>query len=285
MRAIAIKLLGLLLIGAAAGLLYTRHAPADERPAAAPPRVAVAPLELPVAASASTPRPSSRPSSRPAPVAVSAPAAPPIGSEGYGPHIELAQAGQDPQAVWQAVQWLRLCASNATRRDNFEINRNLGILPETMTMLMVDADAEGRRCQTVTAQHLALLPELAARAMRAGVPWAAFAYAEAVAPADLSATQRQEVADAMRHHALTGDALILARAAMTDGAWGLNDTERLQFLMAARLLYDEPGINVLPPPPQPDAIHLATPPTPQQLADARLAARQMLERAGVELQR
>ncbi|MFT7722840.1 MAG: hypothetical protein QM788_08405 [Roseateles sp.] len=42
-----------------------------------------------------------------------------------------------------------------------------------MTQLMVEADAEARRCQTVTARHRALLPELAARAMRAGVPEAA----------------------------------------------------------------------------------------------------------------
>lgn len=263
---------------AAAALFFAMRSPDEVAPPAPPGHAAPAlSLTLPPATPAS-----GTAGSAATPPTAAPPSPPPVGSEGYGPHIERAQAGDDPQTAWQAVQWLRLCAANASRRTNLELNRDRGILPEVMTQLMVEADADGRRCQTVTAQHLALLPELAARAMRAGVPWAVFAYAESVSAGDLTSTQRQEVADAMRHDALTGDALNLVGAATAGEAWGLSDAERLKFLMAARLLYDLPGIDAVPPPPQPGDLHLASPPTPQQLAEARQAAQQLLDRAGVD---
>lgn len=85
-------------------------------------------------------------------------ARPQVGSEGYGPHIERAQASADPASAWQAVRWLRDCASVEQRRTSYELARAHGAVPELMTQLMQEMEAESRRCQTVTAMHRAMLP-------------------------------------------------------------------------------------------------------------------------------
>lgn len=160
-----------------------RSASPAAEPAAAPTAQAPLPPISPAApdvAAASMPAVAARAASMPAVAA--APRARQVGPEGYGPSIERAQAGHDPQAAWEAVQWLRQCSNNEARRTSFELMRNQGVSPEMMTQLMVEADAEARRCQTVTAAHQALLPELASRAMRAGLPEAASAYAAAAFP-------------------------------------------------------------------------------------------------------
>lgn len=169
--------------------------PAAVRPAgvAAVPAASTTPAATPVAAIVA--------SAPPRAVAASAAAAAVqtvgIGSEGYGPHIESAFAGHDAAAAWEAVGWLRACASNDARRDSFERARALGVVPEMTTQLMVEADAEARRCQTVTAWHRALLPALAARAFQAGVPDAAAALAGTAFAAELSTAERQQMAEAM----------------------------------------------------------------------------------------
>lgn len=206
------------------------------------------------------------------------PARPHIGSEGYGPHIERAQAGNDAAAAWESVKWLRQCANHEGQRYNLETLRNQGVSPEMMTQLMVETDAEARRCQTVTDRHRALLPELATRAMRAGLPEAASAYAAEAFHADLSAAQRKEVADAMRRDALAGHATSLLGALLANEAWGLSDAERLAFLTAYTQL--EPGAEaVVKPLMDQGAIRLKAPPTPAQLAAAQQAAQQIIERA------
>lgn len=202
-----------------------------------------------------------------------------IGAEGYGPHIERAQAGSDPHAAWQAVLWLRQCASNEGRRHSVETLRNQGVSPEMMTQLMVEADAEARLCQTITAQHRAGLAALASRAMRAGVPEAASAYAAAAFPGDLSASERREVADAMRRDAQSGDAQSLVNAATSHPDWGLTDAERLTFLMAYAGLPEHPqarGIaeSLL----RQGQLHMSTPPTQAQIAAALQDAKQLLDR-------
>jgi hypothetical protein len=274
-------LLAALVVGAGliAGLISAVREPA-ESPTASPaqPTMAALPLQLPTAASANE----AAASASPQPAAPVAPA-PSIGSEGYGPHIESAQAGQDLAAVWQAVQWLQLCASNELRRNAFELTRNQGVAPEAMTLMMVQADAEARRCQTVTAQHRAMLPELAARAMRGGVPLAAEAYARAVSPADLTAAQRQEVADALRRDAVAVGVLGLLAAVQTDDAWGLSDADKLGFLAALKLLGAEPGsvipVNALL---QQNPVRFKTPPTPEQQAAANLAGQKIVDRLNAD---
>jgi hypothetical protein len=162
-------LVALAFLGAvAAGLLAVRPAtvappdPFTPTPAL-PPAQPGAPT--PIAAVTAAP-PTSAPGLPPPRLPGAAAPAPRVGSEGYGPHIDQAAAGSDAAAAWEAVRWLRQCASNEQRRGSFEAARNQGTAPEMMTQLMVEADAEARRCQTVTAAHRALLPELAARAMR-----------------------------------------------------------------------------------------------------------------------
>ncbi|MFG6489650.1 hypothetical protein ACG04R_23440 [Roseateles sp. BYS78W] len=263
----------------AAGLLFATRAPEEGVPAAAErPAMAARASNLPHAAPASA-----APASA-APPAINAPASPPpVGSEGYGPHIERALAGDDIAAAWLAVQWLQNCASNEQRRKIFEQLRDQGTLPQQAAgALMGQMDAEARRCQTVTAEHRAMLPELAARAMRASVPLAAAAYAGAVDPASLTATQRQEVADALRRDAQTNGVMSLLAAMEADEAWGLTDAERLGFHAAVKQLGDEPdephSINVA----RSLAIHSAqrfkTPPTPEQQAAATLAGQQIVAR-------
>lgn len=263
-----------------AGLIYAMRWPADNAsPPPAEPAVAALPLNLPAAVPPEAP--ASAPPRPLAPIDTAGATAPPhMGSEGYGPHIERALAGHDAAAAWEAVQWLRQCASNEVRRNSFETVRNQGVAPEMMTQLMVEADAEARRCQTVTAQHRALLPELAARAMRAGVPEAASAYASAVFPADLTPDQRQEVAAAMRRDATAGHALSLLGAVLAHEAWGLSDTERLGFLAAYGQLQDQPGaqatVKLLL---EQGVIRFKAPPTAEQQAAARLAGQQIVDLA------
>lgn len=206
---------------------------------APPPHAAVEPLPLPQAvvpgpaSAASVAAHVSGTANPPAILAASGPARQPaIGSEGYGPHIEQARAGEDPQAAWDAVRWLRDCASNEARRGNTEQVRNQGVAPEFMTERLREIDAEARLCQTVTPQHRAWLAELSARAMRAGVPEAASAYASAVFPGDLTPEQRREVADAMRRDAASGHGGSLLAAITAHEAWGLRDEERLAYLIA-----------------------------------------------------
>jgi len=266
----------LLAAGAAIALFFTTHTPdAAPSPAAGSPAPAALPPDLHpatpahVAASAASPA-----ASMPAPP-------PPVGAEGYGPHIERAQAGDDIAAAWQAVQWLQQCAANERQRSSFEQLRNLGQLPQAAAgVLLAQLDAEGRRCQTVTDQHRALLPELAARAMRAGVPLAAAAYADAIAPASLTDAQRQEVAEALRRDARTNGALSLLAAVQADDAWGLSDAERLTFHAALQQLADEPdepgSINLARSLAQHSAMRFKTPPTPEQLAAAKLASQQIV---------
>ncbi|RTL45634.1 MAG: hypothetical protein EKK53_05475 [Burkholderiales bacterium] len=204
-------------------------------PAAVPPSspaAAALPLALPPASGVSAaPAPATSRAASTV-LSVAAPVAPAVGPEGYGPHIDRAHAGSDPQAAWDAVLWLRRCSNSENRRRTAEDLRNQGIAPEFMTQRIVEIDAEARRCQTVTDAHRALLAPLAMRAMRAGVPEAASAYAEAVFPADLTPTQRSEVAEALRRDALSGRDLALLSAAVANPGWGLTDEERLTFLFA-----------------------------------------------------
>jgi len=277
-------LLLLATLAGVAGAIYAMRGPAEIPSVPAEPPVAALPLNQPASVPASEGAASStsaapQPASAPTTTAAAA-AKPRIGSEGYGAHIDRAQAGNDAQAAWEAVQWLRNCSSNEARRNSFEHVRNQGVVPELMTQLMVEADAEARRCQTVTAQHRALLPELAARAMRSGVTEAASAYAQAVFPGDLTPAQRQEVADAMRRDALAGHAQSLFGAVLANEAWGLSDTERLGYLAAYGNLPDQPSakttIKILT---EQGAIRFKASPTPEQLAAAKLAGQQIVDRA------
>jgi hypothetical protein len=273
----------LLAAGMLAVALFLATQPSQE--SAPPPpagRTATAlPLPVPTAAPTGAAPAASTPASTTPPDA--APPPPRIGSEGYGPHIERAQEGNDVAAAWEAAQWLRLCASNDERRTAFEQARNQGAAPEAMTPLIAETDAEARRCQTVTARHRAMLPELAARAMRAGQHLAAQAYASAVSPADLSAAQRREVADALRHDAVTEGVMGLLAAVEADAGWGLSDAERLGFFAALKQLADEEAhshapFKLLQPWVEGAAIHFKTRPTPEQQAAAELAGKQIVAR-------
>lgn len=279
-RTLTWSLAGLAAFIGAVGLIYATRG-TDANPAVAavePAAVAALPLHMPAAAPASQAAASAAPPPSPPPAPVRP--APGIGSEGYGPHIESAQAGASVAAAWEAVQWLQLCASNTQQRDSYERLRDLGQLPpQAAASLLEQSEAEARRCQTVTDQHRAMLPELAARAMHAGVPLAAAAYAGAVSPASLSAAQRQEVAEALRQDALKNGVMSLLAGVEADEAWGLSDAERLSFHAALKQMADEPGsFNLAKSLVQFSALHFKTPPTPEQQAAARLAGRRIVDR-------
>lgn len=276
---------GLAVLGlAAAAWLAHEQAPAPSAPGSAAEAAtdartpAPAPTQPAEAPPATTPAAVALPTGRPAAAA----SAPGIGAEGYGPHIDRAQASTDPKAVWEAVQWLRQCASNEGRRTSFEQMRNQGVSPEMMTQLMVEADAEARRCQTVTAAHRALLPELASRAMRAGLPEAASAYAGAVFPGDLTPSQRQEVAQAMRRDAQAGDVPSLLGALTANEAWGLTDEDRLNYLVAYAALGGSPAQAMAKALLENGQIRFRSKPTPEQLEAAMRNARPWLERLRAE---
>lgn len=241
------------------------------------PAVAVQPPPAPAPLAASEPAARAL-QAAPAASDATAPSAPRIGAEGYGPHIERAHAGTDAKTAWEAVQWMRQCATNEGRRFSFEQMRNQGVSPEMMTQLMVEADAEARRCQTVTDSHRALLPELAARAMRAGLPEAASAYAGAVFAGDLTAAQRQEVTAAMRRDAQAGDVPSLLGALVANEAWGLTDDDRLTYLVAYAALGGQAAQSMAKALIDSGQIRFKQKPTPDQLEATLRNARPWLER-------
>lgn len=245
-----------------------------------PPSSAASPVPLP------WPTPGSAPASVPSAVGPApraqaplpaAPAAPAgVGSEGYGPLVERIQAGTDAGQAWEAATVLRLCASSEQRRASFEKARNEGAPATLMTQLMQEEDAHARRCQTVTAQHQALLPELISRALRAGVPAALSAFSNAALLADLAPAQRVELAQVMRRNAQAGDRSSLLGAAMSHEAWGMSNAEKLAFLQAYdELSQGQPGKADVAALMERQAQLL----TPDQQAAARLAAQQIVARA------
>lgn len=237
MKGLVLPASGLLLMMAGAAYLLqpAPSAPQAAQPPAAPGALALPPAAVPAPAGPpGVPRPALAP---PSPPSTSAPSAA-IGSEGYGPHIERAAAGNSPAADWEAVKWLRACAANSRMRDSLTSLRDRGLEPQLMAEMLREADAESRRCQTVTEAHRRLLPSLAARAMRGQVAEAAAAYSNAVFPGDLTASERQEVADSMRRDALTGDAARLRAALQSHPAWGLTDQERMVYAAALQQLPD-----------------------------------------------
>ncbi|MGM9483062.1 hypothetical protein ACS5PN_17850 [Roseateles sp. NT4] len=274
----------LLALGAAAAVaLWLALSEPAASPAATPPAPAVAalPLNLPPAASAASAAGGAAAQAASATIVPPPAAKPParrVGSEGYGPHIERAQAGNDVAAAWEAVQWMRGCASIEQRRTSYELARDHGAVPEMMTQLMQEVDAEARLCQTVTAQHRTLLPELASRAMRAGVPEAASVYAAAVSAGDLTPPQRQEVADAMRRDAQAGHPMSLLNAALANEAWGLSDAERLAFMYAYGEM-NQPGAQatVMALAKQ-GSFRLKAPPTQAQMDAAKVDGQRILDR-------
>lgn len=273
---------GLLLAAAVVAAAGAWHWASQEPAAPAP--AAVAPLPLPWPTPASVPgTPVATPAAAPvltasAPAARAAASSPRIGSEGYGPHIERAHAGTDAAATWEAVQWLRACAGNDVRRQNAEHLRNLGVSPEMMTQLMQEEDAEGRRCQTVTAQHRALLPELALRAMRAGLQEAASVYAGTTRPESLAPALREEVTTAIRSDAEAGHPGSLLGALVTPTAWGLSQTEKLGYMVAYVDMTGAHGQAVVESLVKHHGI-LTAMPTPAQLAAAKQAGQQIIDRA------
>jgi hypothetical protein len=270
---------------AAAALRQVMREPAPGAPApAAPatePAVAALPPTLPDASPASAASATSRMAPGPArPAATAAPvtAAPRIGAEGYGPHIERAQAGGDAAAAWEAVQWLQQCASNEARRQSYERVRGERFPQEMLTQLMLEADAEGRLCQTVTAHHRAMQQELTLRAMRGGVPQAAIGFAMLVSPGGISAALRHEVADALRREADAGQLGSLLGAAAHGAAWGLGDDERLAYLVAYGEMHSQGGQTMVKEWIARRIIPFKTPPTPEQLSAAQTAGRRIVDR-------
>lgn len=272
-------------LAVAAGLQQLRRAPEAPRPAMAP-----AGLPLPWPTPASAPARAPVPTPAPAVAVQRAPAAAPvapapsassprIGSEGYGPHIERALAGQDPARAWEAVHWLRQCASNEQRRASFERAREQGVAPSMMTQLMMEADADARRCQTVTARHQALVGELSLRALRGGVPEAAASYAAATAPASVPPALRQEVAEAMRRDARAGHPASLLGALMAPEGWGLSDDEKLAYLQAYGEMTGAQGRAVVARLVEQRVVRWRAPPTAEQTAAAQAAGRQIVENA------
>lgn len=192
------------------------------QPGASAPVTPAPPL---VAASAARPAPARPPLPR-----LAAPTG--VGSEGYGPLIDRALAGEPAAPAWDAVMLLRQCASNALRRHSFETARDQGAPAQIMTQLMVEADAEARRCQTVTPRQQALLPELVLRALRQGSAPAAAALSGMGLREELAPAQRLALAEGLRREARSGHAATLAALAQAHEAWGLSDLERLGFIQA-----------------------------------------------------
>lgn len=276
MRASRWSTLLLAALAAVGGLLYAVREPVEVPTAQDPAPVAALPLNLPTSQPASV----ARPHAPAAPARLQAPAASAtrIGSEGYGPHIERALAGGDAAAAWEAVQWLRQCASNAARRQSYESVRGERIPQEMLTQLMLEADAEERLCQTVTAWHWAMLQELALRAIRGAVPNAAAGYAAMVKPGDIAPALRQQVADAIRRDANAGQPSSLVGALTQGAAWGLSDDERLAYLAAFAELAGDSGSELVRQWIAEGSIQFKAEPSAQQLSAAQLAGRQIAER-------
>ncbi|MDC8772644.1 hypothetical protein [Roseateles albus] len=244
-------------------------------PVALPSAAASSPIALPLALAAST---------VPKKDLVKAPSQPnPIGSEGYGPHIERAHQGVDPKAAWQAVEWLFKCASHAGVEENWQATLDSGLLPKEsaamMTELLAKHRADAGRCQTVIAAHQALLPDLALKAMRGNIPGAAAAYAGGRNLDQLDPTLQTELQSAIRADAQAGDMQTLFSSFSSDEKWGLGYTERLGY-MAAWIALQPPGHGqaVIEGQVQSGRFKMK-PPSATQLAEAMLLAQKIYETA------
>ncbi|WP_457418847.1 hypothetical protein [Roseateles sp. P5_E7] len=276
----------LLLAAALAGVaavIYAMREPVERPPAStSEPTAAALPLNVPASAPASPIRSgATSAASGPAAPSTSTPtsAKPRIGSEGYGPHIERAQAGNDADAAWEAAQWLRQCASNEDKRQSYERARGERVPQDMLIQLMLEADTEGRLCQTVTAGHHAWLHELALRAIRGRVPDAATVFAAWVSPDDVAPALRREVADAMRRDANAGQFRSLVGVLTRGAAWGLSDDERLGYLVAFSEMAGNGGPAMVRQWIAQRTIPFNAEPTPQQLAAAQSAAQPIIDRA------
>ncbi|MCV2359691.1 hypothetical protein LNV08_11990 [Paucibacter sp. TC2R-5] len=204
----------------------------------------------------------------------------PIGSEGYAPHIDRAHLGDDPKSAWQAVTWLQQCAINNTNEQHFQLILDSATLPKdaaaAIAQQLQDTRVEGRRCQTVVAQHRALLPALALKAMRGQVVGAAAVYAGQVNFSTLEPAMQAELGGAIRADAGAGDAMTLLNTALSGKAWGFSDEERLSYLAVYASL--GPGnLAHLKGLLQNGAITNMAPPTDAQKAQAEVAAQKLID--------
>lgn len=241
MRRLLLSMAGLLALGGA--LWHLSDGPAPTPPArtaqGAPlPQAAPAASGQPAEATAAWPvAATAAPTPAPAPGVrtLAGPVPGTVGSEGYGPHIEQAAAGRDPAAAWEALQWLRACDAQGPQRDSAEVLRNHGVAPEFMTQRMAELDAVARRCQTVTAVHRALVPPLAAIALRGDVPGAAAVYVGTTSPRSLTPEEQRRAVEALRRDAQNGHMPSVRAAAAAPADWGLSEEEQLRYVLASAL--------------------------------------------------
>lgn len=204
-----------------------------------------------------------------------------VGSEGYGAHIERAAAGNDPAAAWEAVQWLRQCDAQAAQRQSAETLRNSGVAPDFMTQRMAELDAVERRCQTVTGAHRAMVPQLAALALQAGVTGAAALLVDTGPPAGLDPEQRRLAVEALRRDAQAGHAPSMWAGALAEAGWGVSDEERLCYVLASALQRHTPvDLGTARFMAREAGLGRQSRLTDSQLAAGLQAAKDMLQRAG-----
>lgn len=168
----------------------------------------------------------------------------PIGSEGYGPHIQAALESGDAARAWQAFNWLRNCKTNASvvAEAEQQLRGRPNLPAEAIARLIESSQAEARRCQTVTPALAALEPQLALSAMRGGIAGAAAAYARAMLSQEQDTTGRVELLAALQRDAMQGHRETL-EALLTGGSrLGIGDVERRAYRLALESLHPNEGL-------------------------------------------
>lgn len=98
-----------------------------------------------------------------------------IGSEGYGPHILRAAESPDPAISWQALQWILACEINPFVLYVLQVRRDNGAAHAEINPQIEAEHLVARRCQTVTDEHFAMLPDFVKRSLDTRIPGVAVA--------------------------------------------------------------------------------------------------------------
>lgn len=167
---------------------------------------------------------------------------PPVGAEGYGPHIERAAMQGTPGELMQALDWIASCRHADEHVETLERARGrVKVPPQALAQLLELTLREQRRCQTVTPRLLASELGLAQQALDVGAFGAGHAYVRADRYRLPSQELRDAVVQALRRDARAGHQASLDYLVGLGPELGLSDLERRTYQLVAKAKDDRRG--------------------------------------------
>jgi hypothetical protein len=159
----------------------------------------------------------------------------PIGSEGFGPHIDQAMRSGDSRLASQAAQWLRVCSGIRDTDHIIDKLRYDALMPkQRFERVYAEHQALQRLCQTVTEAHFAAESALDLMAMQQVRGHTASYLVKAGPPSDPQT--RAIVVSALKADAEYGDRWAIYSAARYGAQLGLSQADVFVYASAYRQL-------------------------------------------------